>query len=156
MVFLWFLCLSMLLNSSDAGTSEWRSLAQIANSPTSRPLLSPPTLSSMKHYGVAASGLASRVRQGDRMCWLTVTEAELMGKRKGQLQQKPREGTLGVQLVLVFNLAFSFPTVELICVSGSVSAHFTKKLHRVKATLCLPCLPRAWHAASAIKCLLNG
>lgn len=47
----------------------------------------------MKHYGVAASGLARRVRKGDRMCWLTVTEAELMGKREGQLQQKPREGT---------------------------------------------------------------
>lgn len=85
-VFLWFLCLSMLLNSSNAGTCEWRSLDQIPNSATSRPLLSPSTLSSMKHYGVAASGLARRVRQGDRMCWLTVTEAELMGKREGQLQ----------------------------------------------------------------------
>lgn len=84
LVFLWFLCLSMLLNSSNAGTSEWRSSDQIPNSPTSRPLLSPSASSPMKHCGVAASGLARRVSKGDHVCWLTVTEAELMGEREGQ------------------------------------------------------------------------
>lgn len=85
---------SFLLNSSNAGTNEWRSLDQIPNSPTSCPLLRPSASSPVKHYGERVDWQEESVRvtvcAGDRvLAELTVREAELIGNR-GNFSRSPK------------------------------------------------------------------
>lgn len=115
------------LKFSNVGTGEWRLLDQIPSSLASRPLASSAS-KPLKHYGVVmewqdGSVGATTVCAGDRQ---SVSRANSLEQRGSFSRGSKRELPEG-HYPLCSPQPSLFPVLYLLCVSVSVSVHFTRR-----------------------------